>query len=736
MALARKLLPPGIGAVPAPLALTPSTKNAPAEVPGVAQLRQDIALFAGPRRPGGTPGWVLEDPAANLFYTVGWREFEILSRWQLGAPAAIADAVCAETTLSIRSEHVGQVAAFLQQNGLLRQSAAKLLEMHAKSKKLGIAGMTTRTTGEILFRKIPLLSPDEFLSRTLWLARPFFGMGFLWLAGTGLLLALYLVGRQWGQFIAAFDHLYSVEGAVGVALALTVAKAVHELSHAYVAKLHGVEVPSMGVSLILFWPILYTETSGAWRLTDRRKRLSIAVAGVVSELVLAVLALLVWPFLDAGWLRDTMQFAASSLVVLSLAINANPLMRFDGYFVLCDVTGLDNLQPRSLAVLGWAFRRLLAGTPEPSPEPGLSMRVHTAVMAFGAALGLYRISLYSGIAYGLTASVWPAFGLTMAVLVIVCFLAQPLFRESVRWFRTAGSRLGPVPGAGRVLAVLALFALPLVIPWRTSLLVPVVLRIGQAHAVFAPEPGAITRVLVADGQQVSAGEALIELASPDLSHRLTADRLHLGRLAVLLDQHLTQSGYQEDEHVEGEEIARLRTEITGLEARLARLILRAPSTGVVRDVEPGLKPGAWVREDRPLLRVVAGGKISADAYIEERDLYLVGAGAPGSLWLDGQPFGQNPIKVHSLYDQAIARIDAPIIAGPGGGPIQVRQSADRNWVPETAIYKAELELTGPPPAGLGRSIETRGFASIETPPRNLIGRIWDRIVGVWRREIG
>ena len=708
----------------------------PAPAAELPRLREDIALSPGPRRADGSPSWVLEDLAANLYYDIGWREFELLSRWRLGAPEAIATAVCEETTLTADVAHVAQLASFLTANGLLRLPAAKILEMRVKSKKIGVMGLTSQATGNLLFRKIPLLSPDPFLSRTLWFVRPLFSAGLLWLVGALLLLALYLVGRQWGQFVAGFDHLYSLEGAIGVALALTVAKSIHELSHAYVARLNGVEVPSMGVSLILFWPILYTETSAAWRLPDRRKRLSIAVAGVAAELVLAVLALLAWPFLDAGWTRDTMQFAASSLVVLSLAINANPLMRFDGYFVVCDLTGMENLQPRSLALLGWAFRRLMAGTQENSPEQGLTLQGHAALMAFGAALGLYRVSLYAGIAYGLSAWVFPALGLTLAVSVIVCFLVWPVAREFTRWFKTAAKRLGPVFGPLRVGAVLTLIALPFIVPWRTSLMLPVVLRLGEAHAVFAPEAGAIVRMLAVDGQRVAAGDPLIELASPELAHRLEADRLKVGRLGVLLDQHLTQTDYREDEHVEEEEILRLRVEIAGLTARLAKLTLRAASDGIVRDVEPGLKPGAWVREDRPLLRVVAGSALSAEAYVEERDLSLVAARAEGTLWLDGNPLGRIPVRVRNLYGQAIARIEAPIIAGPGGGPIPVKQSADRNWVPETAIYKAELDLTGAPPSLSSQSIETRGFANIDTPPRNLIGRIWDRIVGVWRREIG
>ena len=416
--------------------------TAPKDDP-LAPLREDIALSPGPRRPDGSPSWVVLDPAANVHYSIGWREFEILSRWPIGEAARLAAVVGAETTLVVHKDHVAQLAQFLTSHGLLRVPAANLMELRKKMAAKGLLGTTGAWLGALLFRKIPLLAPDTFLRRTAFLVRPLFSFGFLLMIGMLLVLALYLVGRQWGQFVSGFEHFYSLEGALSVALALTVAKSVHELAHAYAARLNGVEVPSMGVSLIMLWPVLYTETSGAWRIADRRQRLTIAAAGVAAELMLAVLALAIWPFLDPGWLRNTMQFAATSLVVLSLAINANPLMRFDGYFVLCDLTGIDNLQSRAFAMLGWVLRRLMAGAQDASPELAWSLRAQIVITAYGAALGLYRISLYAGIAFGLAALVFPALGMALATLVVLCFLVQPVSRELVRWFVVAAKRLGP-----------------------------------------------------------------------------------------------------------------------------------------------------------------------------------------------------------------------------------------------------------------------------------------------------
>ena len=699
-------------------------------------LRADIVIASGPRRPDGSPSWVVLDPAANAHFNIGWREFEILSRWPIGEAGALAASVTRETTLDVTKAHVAQVAQFLSGSGLVRVPAAKLLDLRKKSAAKGLLAQTGSWLGALMFKKIPLIAPDPFLARTAFLARPLFTIQFALIIGLLLLLALYLVGRQWAQFLAGFEHLFSLEGALSVALALTVAKSVHELAHAYAARLNGVEVPSMGVSLIMLWPVLYTETSGAWRIPDRRKRLTIAAAGVGAELVLAVLALAAWPFLDPGWLRNTMQFAATSLVLLSIAINANPLMRFDGYFVACDLSGIDNLQSRSLAMLAWLARKIFAGAPEPSPEPGWPLRQQIAITAFGAALGLYRISLYAGIAFGLAAFVFPALGMVLAVLVVICFLIQPVSREVVRWFASAAKRLGPVLGPLRVSICLLIMLLPLIVPWRTSLMAPVLLRLGQAHAVFAPEPGEIAKLTVAEGQIVAQGDALIEISSPDIVHKLNADRLKADRLTLILERHLTGVGYQEDGRVEDTEVQRLRTEIAGLEARRARLILRAPSGGVVRGLDLGLGAGVWVQGDRPLLRIVTSDSVTAEAYIEERDLALVAPEAAGSIWLEGHPLQGISVRIRAVFGQAVPRIEQPILVAPSGGPIQVKAAADRSWAPETALYKAELDVGALPESVATRSIETRGFAIIETPPRNLLGRMLDRIIGVWRREIG
>ena len=699
-------------------------------------LRQDILLSPAPRRRDGTPGWVVVDPAANAHYSIGWREFEMLSRWHLGDPAAVLASTGRETSLRPGERDLAELRQFLEAHGLVRVSAAKLIERQAKMRAKSVWQRISRALGTLLFKNIPMAAPERFLDSTLFLARPFFTVPFCVLMALILLLALYLTGRLWPEFVAGFDHFFSLEGILSVAVALGIAKSVHELAHAYAARLAGVEVPSMGVSLILLWPVLYTETSGAWRVPHRGKRFRIAAAGVAAEISLAILALAVWPFLDPGPLRNMMQFAATSLVVLSLAINANPLMRFDGYFMLCDLTGVDNLQARSFAMLAWASRWVMAGGAGRAPEPGWAFGARTIATLYGVALGLYRVVLYAGIAYGLALVVFPSLGLMLAGAVVVFYLVQPLAMETARWFVVATKRLGQVFGPLRVGLALSVLALPLVVPWRTTLSVPALVRIGEAQDIYAPEPGRVLTVRVADGAEVGKGEVLVELASREMTHRFEAGRLKAARLERVLSLRRTGEDYLEADRVAFEELAQIRVELAGLEARRQRLVLRAPVAGRVSGLDPGLRTGLNVRQDQRLLQVLAEGAPKVEAFIDERDLAAVAKGAAGRLWFEGEPLVSAPIAVEAVFEQAVPRIEAPVLASVSGGPIAVRPTPDKEWMPETGLYRAALTIGDLPPSLRGRQIETRGYAIIETPPRNLLSRIIDRIIGVWRREIG
>ena len=145
-------------------------------------------------------------------------------------------------------------------------------------------------------------------------------------------------------------------------------------------------------------PVLYTDTSESWKLTRRADRFAIAGAGIAIELMLAAWTTLAWALTSDGALRSGLFLLASTTWMWTLAINASPFMRFDGYFLLSDLVGLPNLHERSFALARRQIHWLLFGYREPNPEPALGRSAKRAMIAFALVTWIYRLIVFLGIA--------------------------------------------------------------------------------------------------------------------------------------------------------------------------------------------------------------------------------------------------------------------------------------------------------------------------------------------------
>ncbi|MEZ5774514.1 MAG: HlyD family efflux transporter periplasmic adaptor subunit [Hyphomicrobiaceae bacterium] len=718
----------------------PARGGADASDPGddlqSAPLREDICLSPVGRDRYGAPQWVLSDPASGNHFQIGATVFAILSHWSLGEPRLIAAALARSTTLSVGESEVEAVAAFLAGNGLVRARAGALIERRRRSRS-GVAAVASRLLGgSLMFRKLPLVRPERFLDATLPFVRPLMSRGFVILTLLVGLLGLLLAGREHATFAVSLAAMASPEGAAAVALALAVGKSVHELAHAYAARRHGVAVPSMGIALVVLLPVLYTETSAAWTLSSRRQRIEIAAAGVAAELLLAAFALFAAAIAEPGLARNALVFAATSLVLVSLAINGNPLMRFDGYFVLSEVVGLENLQQRALDLVVHHLRRLVSGDRVDTPEPGLPRGARLVLACYGAALLVYRPLLYGGIAVMLYAFGIKAVGALLGAAVVAFYVARPAMREMALWWRIAARRHGRLGGMLRLTLAGATVALPLFVPWRTTLTVPVLLEAGIVRDIYAPEPARMVRLGVRPGATIAAGAPLAELTSPELDLRIEADRASIAALRLVIARERTGSGSVEAALVRAADIERLSAELAGLEERQARLRLIAPVAGRAVEVVEGLGPGAWVTREQPLVRILMPGRPIVTGFVEERDLGSIRDGASARIRLEGLVAAGLEARVVAVRAEPVAAIEQPLIASVHGGPIPARLETGGHLVPEVTLYRVVLEPVG---AWGDRDLPDRstfGFASIETPARNLIGRIIERIVGLIRSEIG
>ncbi|MEJ2174171.1 MAG: HlyD family efflux transporter periplasmic adaptor subunit [bacterium] len=654
-------------------------------------LRDDLRLFAAAPERDGSPAWVIQDPARNRFFRIGWLEFELLARWGAGDAAALAQQVSSESPLAVSDEDVESLVEFLARNQLVRTTSAQ------DSARLG--AMRTRQRPErlrwllrnYLFFRVPLVRPTRFLEATLPYVAFLFRPGFLAFVMAATLLGLVMAARQWDVFTHTLFDSFTLAGIIGFAGALALGKTLHELAHAYTATRYGVRVAHMGVAFMVLWPLLYTDTGESWKLADRRQRLAIAAAGVMAELALAGLATLLWSLAPDGGFRQGMFFLATTSWVLTLTINASPFMRFDGYFVLSDLVDMPNLHERSFAQARVFLRRTLLGLGDPYPE-SFAPRTRAWLIAFAFATWTYRLLVFVAIALAVYHFFFKALGVVLLAVELGWFVVQPVMGELKIWW----GRRADVPHSRRAVWLLlatGVVAL-LVIPWRQDVSAPALLRAERQQLIYSPLPGRIAKPPQAGA--VRAGGTLLVLDSPDIRGRADVSRASAESFSAQL-QRLPGVRQGEEKRARlASELARELAAVQGEMAELARLEIRAPFAGQVLDVDPDIASGTWVSPSQPLGILVDPASWTAEALVPEAALARIAVGDRARLHLPGDPLTRLHGVVVTIDTARTGVLSDPLLAAAHGGPIETVEGETR--VPRAALYRVRVRLDVPPPA--------------------------------------
>lgn len=692
-------------------------------------LRPDLQLLPGAPGLDGAPQWTLADPLRGRYFKLGAAAVRLLRHWALRDPRRVLGAANGEPGIPLTGEDLEELLRFLSHHDLIAATDEKQRASYGVKAAMGRQSLGKRVLHQYLFFRIPLWRPDAFLNRT-WPVLERIGPGLLrWGFPLILALGLFLVLRDWQRFIASFPYLFSLGGMLAFGAALLVAKLCHEFGHAYMAKRAGCRVQSMGLAFMVLLPMFYTDVSDAWRVRDRRSRLLIGAGGVFAELLLAVVGLLVWSLLPDGPLRTAAFMLASATWITTLLINLNPFMRFDGYFLISDLWGVDNLQSRAFALCRWRLREALFGYGEPPPEPW-SASMQRRLLVWGYCSWLWRAVLFLGIALAVYHLFFKALGIFLMLVELTWFLGLPIWREWVEWWRRRDQAQ-----PGRVLwsaAALVAVLLILILPWRGSVELPALLEAARSSALHAPLPARIKTIQVADGEWVEEGALLLELESPDLEARQRIVRREVEITQLQLRRLASRSETAAEAGVLEQQLAAAVAEYRGLEAQRARLQLRAPHAGRARDLAADLSPGRWLHPAEVLVRVVAS-EPRLRGYLAEDVLWRVSPGSEGRFLADDPIRPALRVRLDEVDTTGSAHVELEALTSDHGGPIAVRRDQERRAEPVQAQYGARLSLLD----DVAEPDQTvRGVVVLTGERRSLLGSAWRRMAALGVRESG
>lgn len=703
----------------------------PADMP-LPPLRQDVQLCPGATQTSGAPTWQLYDPARNQYFQIGWTEFECLQRWRTSRNFGhLLKQVNTETTLSLGLPALDAMVTFLKNNQLLLTETdgdiQALRAQTAQQAKLKQRQLANR----LLFLRIRLGRPDAFLTRTLPWVKPIFTRTFLLIMLGLLLVDLYLVMRQWDDFRQTFVYFMTLKGLLYYALALLLAKCVHELGHAYTAKFLGCRVPAVGLALMVFWPVFYTDTTDAWKLTNPRQRMAIGVAGMVAEMGLAIVATLGWALAPDGFLRSTLFIVAAVSWVITWLVNLNPFIRFDGYYLLSDALGVNNLQARAFLLGRWRLREWLFNCGESAPVR-VTTKMRRILLLYAYATWVYRLFLFIAICTIVYFLFFKVLGLILLAVTAYSFLLKPIGKELYDYWQR---RALMTWNRRTVLSLILLggLVLLLVLPWRTQLQLPALLEAGQHTKIFTPLAAQVAAVHVKPGQRVVAGQLLYTLVSPDLNYEraLAADQVQLLDWQL---KHQHDPGKQPlAQQVDVEELSHAMSHYQALTEQAQTLNIVAPFAGEIASMQDGLAQGHWLAEHALIAELVDVSQLSIEAYVSEQDLPRIHVGDQGSFTPNNSFAERIPVRIVAIDDVNTTRLNKPYLASTFGGGVVVEQTHKHVWRPKETVYRVRLKptITLEPE----RWVRT-GQLQLVAEPRSLLGRAWLSASAAFMRESG
>ncbi len=671
----------------------------------------------------GEKWYVLEDPIDNKYYRVRPAAWEFLARL---SPHTTVNSAWEAVIDLFPDEAPGQVEAVqllsqlykanllfypdAEDSGALFERQSKRRSKELRAKVLGI-----------LFTRIPLIDPDRFLVRTL----PWVG----WLIGPlGLLLWLVVVGAAGKIFIDNLDaflaqgrSVLAPDNLILLYAGLVVTKLLHEMGHAYFCRKFGGEVHTLGVMLLVFTPIPYMDATSSWGFRRRYQRVLVAAAGMIVEIFVAALAMFVWAGTGAGDLNGfayNMVFVAS---VSTILFNANPLLRFDGYYILSDLAGLPNLHQRSAMHLKHVWKRYVFGLKK-SCSPATAPGERRWFTGFGILSNIYRIIVFAGILL-FVADQFLILGILMAVMGIVGWLVAPLVKF-VNYLLTSAEldrvRSRAIGSTVFLLGGLILFLG--VVPFPSYFRVQGLVQAVGRRDLVVGAPGWVVEASAISDREVRKGTLLLRLENPDL---VSTETSLVARVAATRARlRLARTGDPGEIEALESRLALVIEQLVRVRDDLGRLRIEADRDGWLSLAGSPPVEGDWITRGETIGRLIdpAGFEFIVAVRQENASQLFQGGDLAGTVRLRGQSRHEVEVGDFRIVPGGQRLLPSPVLGARLGGEVAVLTEDQRGVTAAEPFYLVRASLPGR--AGASFADGQVGVLRVQNGSEALLPRWW------------
>lgn len=506
------------------------------------RLRADLVIRE--QKFQDTVTWVIKDPVCLKYFRFESHEFFILQ--QLDSHHSIDDILKAFRqefpNRALTREELSYFLNNLVGSGLLISDipgqGGRLFQREKATEK---ARVFSRFSGFMSIR-IRGFDPERVFSVLYPMVRIMFTPGCVVACVLLMLSALALVTVHHDELIASFPKFYDLfaaKNAMWLMLALSIAKILHEFGHGLSCKHFGGETHEMGIMFLCLTPCLYVNVSDSWMVPEKWKRIIIMAAGMYVELVLASIAVFLWWYSGPGFLNELCLRMIVVCSVTTLVFNANPLMRYDGYYILSDLYEIPNLRQQSNNYLKQRLSRILFGI-KSVENRFLPLKHRRIFLVYSIASGIYKWVIAFSIAWLLVRLLKPydlqSIGYVYAAYSLFGLLVLPLIKF-IKFIKNKETR--NLMSFNRSLATGIAFGLIVIgvffVPYHYDVVAPVEIEAGHSSTVYVQVPGELNQILVQPGDVIKEGTPLAELSNIDLEMNLAELEQTRGRYEVQLE---------------------------------------------------------------------------------------------------------------------------------------------------------------------------------------------------------
>jgi len=542
--------------------------------------------------------------------------------------------------------------------------------------------------------RFPLIDPDRFLNRIVPLLRPLFGWVGLctWLCV--VCTALMLAGTHWPELTNnVVDRVLTPRNIVLLWLSYPVIKILHELGHAIAAKIWGGEIHEMGIMLLVLMPMPYVDASSASAFPDKRKRMLVGAGGMLVELFLASLAMFVWVAAEPGVVRSLAFNTMFICGVSTVLFNANPLLRFDGYYILADLLDIPNLAARSRQYLGYLCQRYLFAMPD-RRSPAVAPGERAWFIAYALSSFIYRIVIVVAIILFVAAKFF-VIGVILAIWAATTQLLFPLIKQigfvltDADLQRTRGRAVGIT---GIIVAVVAGFVFFVPVPlWTVA---EGVVWAPPNSEVRAQADAMVVKLLADPNSLVRSGDPLFETEDPELAGRVEILVADLAEAAARYSEARTMSRVEAE--IIKDEIATIDAALALARERLDALTIRSSASGLFLVDRPQDIVGRFINQGDLVGYVADPAKATVQVVVSQDDIGLIGQHTPAVRVLLAERLDESiRAQIKRAVPSATDRLPSAVLGTLGGGELGVYPGDPDGIKVLQDVFQIELKLDDP-----------------------------------------